>query len=72
MKAIKQAEINERREEYDLRMSLESPTLDRMRVKELIKTAEQRLNIIECRIKTNLLEQDYSLKDRIRLRKLKS
>lgn len=53
-------------------MSLQTPTIGSHKVKELIKNAEMRINMIESKIQTGLLEQTDRLESRIKLRKMKS
>lgn len=53
-------------------MSLQTPTIGSHKVKELIKNAEMRINMIESKIQTGLLEQTDRLENRIKLRKMKS
>ena len=38
--------MRERREEYDMRLSLENPVQSRQQVQEIIKNSELRLNMI--------------------------
>jgi len=51
---------------------VESPTKNRQKVKDLIKNAEMRLNMIESKIKTGIVEQEDNLNQRIKLRRMKS
>lgn len=46
MKVISKAEVDQRKEEYDLRMTLQNEKFDHKRVKEMIKTAEMKINMI--------------------------
>lgn len=69
---ISKAEVDQRREEYDLRKSLQQETFDHKRVKEMIKNAELKINMIESKIKTGIFNQEEILNSRIRMRKQKS
>lgn len=51
---------------------VESPTQNRQKVKDMIRNAEMRLNMIESKIKTGIVEQEDNLDRRIKLRRLKS
>jgi hypothetical protein len=72
MKVISKAEVEQRREEYDLRMTLQNDKFDHKKVKEMIKTAEMKINMIESQIKTGIFSQEEKLAKRIKIRKMKS
>lgn len=72
MMAISKAEVEQRREEYDIRKSIQQETFDHKKVKEMIKNAELKINMIESKIKTGIFTQEEVLANRIKMRRLKS
>ncbi len=57
MMAVSKAEIQQRREEYDIRMTIQNEKFDHKKVKEIIKATEMKINMIESKIKTGILTQ---------------
>ena len=55
--AVSKAEIQQRREEYDIRMTIQNEKFDHKKVKEIIKATEMKINMIESKIKTGILTQ---------------
>lgn len=72
MTVIKQVEMKERRQKHDIMVNVEQPLVNRQKVKDIIKNAELRLNMIESRIQTGIIEQENTLSHRIKMRRLKS
>ncbi len=57
MMAVSKAEIQQRREQYDIRMTIQNEKFDHKKVKEIIKATEMKINMIESKIKTGILTQ---------------
>jgi hypothetical protein len=72
MKAIEKAEIKDRRDDYEMRLSFENPMGGRQRVQEILKNSELKLNMIESQIQTGIYIQNAQLDERIKARRLKS
>lgn len=53
-------------------MTLQNEKFDHFKVKEMIKNAEMKINMIESSMKTGIVSQEAILANRIKLRKLKS
>jgi hypothetical protein len=65
MQAIAKVEIQERRDELELKVHIHNGNLDLRKVREIVQNAEIKLNMSQCRIKTGMLQQEHDLEARI-------